>query len=227
MRLKDYSSDERPREKMIDKGASALSNAELLAILLRTGTGSMNVLDVARELLKMADGKLNNITSMSCEGLCRIKGIGPDKAVTVSAAFELGRRASMESVIDNKTSVSNPRTVFRIMLPIMKGIDHEECWCLFLNRANYIIAKECMSRGGLDSTVFDIKSILRKAMERKACGIIIVHNHPSGNPLPGENDIRETRNLKKALDTCGIALIDHVIIAEDSFYSFADECISK
>ena len=113
------------------------------------------------------------------------------------------------------------------MLPIMKGIDHEECWCLFLNRANYIIAKECMSRGGLDSTVFDIKSILRKAMERKACGIIIVHNHPSGNPLPGENDIRETRNLKKALDTCGIALIDHVIIAEDSFYSFADECISK
>lgn len=227
MRLKDYSSDERPREKMIDKGASALSNAELLAILLRTGTGSMNVLDVARELLKMADGKLNNITSMSCECLCRIKGIGPDKAVTVSAAFELGRRAAMESVIDNKTSVSNPRTVFRIMLPIMKGIDHEECWCLFLNRANYIIAKECMSRGGLDSTVFDIKSILRKAMERKACGIIIVHNHPSGNPLPGENDIRETRNLKKALDTCGIALIDHVIIAEDSFYSFADECISK
>ena len=95
MRLKDYSSDERPREKMIDKGASALSNAELLAILLRTGTGSMNVLDVARELLKMADGKLNNITSMSCEGLCRIKGIGPDKAVTVSAAFELGRRAAM------------------------------------------------------------------------------------------------------------------------------------
>lgn len=227
MRLKEFSSDERPREKMLEKGAPALSNAELLAILIRTGTGSMNVLDVARELLKMAGGKLNNITSMSCDCLCRIKGIGPDKAATVAAAFELGRRVAMEPIIENKTSISNPKTVFRIMLPVMKGIDHEECWCLFLNRANYIIAKECMSKGGLDSTIFDIKCIIRKAMERKACGIIIVHNHPSGNPVPGENDIRETRNLKKALDTCGIALIDHIIIAEDSFYSFADECVSK
>ena len=227
MRLKDLSSDERPREKMLERGASALSNSELIAILLRTGTETTNVLEVARELLKACDGKLNNIMCMSCESLCRIKGIGPSKAVTIAAAFELGRRAALEPIIDCKTSLSSPRSVYRIMLPAMRGLDLEECWCIFLNRANYLIGKECLSTGGSDSTVFDIKSIIRKALERRACGIIIVHNHPSGNPMPGESDIRETRRLKKGLDTCGIALIDHIIIAEDSFYSFADEIISK
>ena len=227
MRLKELNHDERPREKMQEKGASALSNSELLAILLRTGTGSMNVLDVARELLKISEGKLTNIMNMSCESLCRIKGIGPSKAITLSAAFELGRRTALEPIIDCKTSISNPRAVFRIMLPLMRGLDHEECWCLFLNKANYLICKECLSSGGTDSTIFDIKAIIRKTLERRSCGIIIVHNHPSGNPMPGESDIKETRNLKKALDTCGIALIDHIIIAEDSFYSFADETIDK
>ena len=113
------------------------------------------------------------------------------------------------------------------MLPLLRGLDHEECWGIFLNRANYVIGKECFSKGGLDSTVLDIKSIVRKSLERKACGIIIVHNHPSGSALPGESDISQTRKLKKALDTCGLSLIDHIIIAEDSYYSFADERLMK
>jgi DNA repair protein RadC len=223
MKLKELSMDERPREKMLEKGPSSLSNAELLAILLRTGTGAVNVIDLARELLRSGGNKLSGIMSMPTERLCRIKGIGSSKAVTVAAAFELGRRCALEPVMDRKESICNPRRVFEIMSPRLRGTDHEECWGLFLNRANYIICKEQFSSGGMDSTVIDCKTIVRKALEKKATSLIIVHNHPSGNPIPGTNDIRETRNLKKALETCGITLTDHVIIADDSFYSFADE----
>lgn len=223
MKLKELCNDERPREKMQDKGARSLSNTELLAILLRTGTGSMNVIDLARELLKSAEGKLTGIMAMPIEKICEIKGIGTSKAVTIAAAFELGRRCAIEPIVEKKESISNPRTVFQMMAPILRGIDHEECWGLFLNRANFVLSKERFSSGGIDSTVIDVKSIVRKALEKKATSVILIHNHPSGNPLPGTNDIRETRNLKKALETCGIALMDHIIIAEDSFYSFADE----
>lgn len=227
MRLKELCRDEMPREKLVEKGAATLSNAELLAILLRTGTGRMNVVEVARELLRNCEGKLNNIMSMPPEKLCETDGIGMSKAVTVAAAFELGRRCALEPIIDSKNSITNPMDIYRLMLPTMKGLDHEECWGLFLNRANYIIGKECLSKGGLDSTVLDVKTIVRKALERKAVSMIIVHNHPSGNPMPGSNDIRETGKLKKGLETCGIGLTDHVVVAEDSFYSFADEQITN
>lgn len=223
MKLKEFCADDRPREKMLDKGASALSNAELLAIMLRTGTGELNVVDLARELLKKADGRINEVSSMTIEKLCAIKGIGPGKAVTISAAFELGRRAAAEQVIRNKRPVTAPSDVFRMMLPSLRGLDHEECWVLFLNRANYVIGKERMSVGGMESTIMDTKSILRRAIERKANGVILVHNHPSGNALPGQADIAQTRTLKSALSSCEIQLIDHVVVAEDSWYSFADE----
>ncbi len=219
--------DERPREKMLAKGADALSNAELMAILLRTGTGRMNVIDVAREVLKAAEGKLNGVASMSVELLCGIEGVGPTKAVTLAAAFELGRRCAGESIIDVRTAVSSARMVFRMMLPIMKGIDHEECWILYLNRANYLITKEKVSVGGLDSTTLDSRTIVRKALEKRATGIIVVHNHPSGSALPGNADIQATRQLEKALRTCEISLLDHVIIAESSYYSFSDEELEK
>ncbi len=223
MKIKDLCLDERPREKMLARGADALSNSELMAIMLRTGTGRMNVIDVAREILKAADGKLNGIASMSVERLCEIDGVGPTKAVTLAAAFELGRRCAGESIIDSRTAISSAKTVFRIMLPLLKGIDHEECWILYLNRANYLITKEKVSIGGLDSTTLDSRTIARKAIEKKATGIIVVHNHPSGSALPGNADIQATRQLDKALRTCDIALLDHVIIAESSYYSFSDE----
>ncbi len=219
--------DERPREKMLAKGADTLSNTELLAIILRTGTGKMNVIDVSRELLKTAEGKLNGIASMPVERLCEVKGIGPTKAVTLAAAFELGRRCAGESTINSRTAVCSPKTVFRMMQPYMKGLDHEECWILFLNRANHMISKEKVSSGGLDSTTLDCKTIVRKALEKKATGIIIVHNHPSGSALPGNADIQATRQLDSALRTCEISLLDHVIIAESSYYSFSDEELEK
>ena len=132
MRLKELCLDDRPREKMLEKGTSALSNAELLAIMIRTGTGNMNVVDVARTLLQMGGGRLNEVADMPLEKLCSVNGIGRSKAVTIAAAFELGRRCAMELAINEKVSVSSPKTVFRMMLPLLKGLDHEECWVIFL-----------------------------------------------------------------------------------------------
>lgn len=223
MRLKDLCLDDRPREKMVEKGSAALSNAELLAIMIRTGTGRMNAVEVARALLAQAEGRLNSIADMSMEKLCSVDGIGPSKAVTIAAAFELGKRCAMELSVPEKVSVSSPKVVFRMMLPLLRGLDHEECWAIFLNRANFVLGKERMSVGGLESTVVDVKAILRRALERKASGVILVHNHPSGSAMPGQADIKQTGVLKKALQTCEIHLIDHVVIAEDSWYSFADE----
>lgn len=208
---------------MLEKGPGALSNAELLAIMIRTGTGKMNVVDVARTLLSSAEGRLNAIADMPMERLCSVSGIGRSKAVTIAAAFELGRRCSMELAVPDKVAVSSPKVVFRMMLPFLRGLDHEECWAMFLNRANYVLGKERMSIGGLESTVVDVKAILRRALERKASGVILVHNHPSGSAMPGQADIRQTAVLKKALQTCEIQLVDHVVVAEDSWYSFADE----
>ena len=224
MRLKDLCADEMPREKMLSKGTGALTNTELLAILLRTGRDGMNVIDMARELIVSGGGTLGGIAEMSIERLCQISGIGPGKAVAIAAAFELGRRTAAETAECVNEPLSNSGKVFRIMLPLTRDLDHEECWALYLNRANHLISKEMMSSGGLDSTVMDCKMIVRKALEKKASGVILVHNHPSGSPQPGRADIKQTDLLKKALSTCDISLIDHVVIADSSYYSFADEC---
>lgn len=223
MRLKEMNKDEMPREKLIEKGPGALSNTELVAILLRVGTEGMNVLDVARELLKRGDNKLNTVATMPQEMLCGIPGIGKSKAVTLAAAFELGRRISVERIVDTDTKISSPEIVYRIMLPEMRGLQHEECWAIYLNRANHILGKEKLTSGGTDSTIFDIKFIAKRALERLASGVIIIHNHPSGSALPSAADISQTRSLKKALDTFDISLIDHVIVAQNSYYSFNDE----
>lgn len=221
--MKDLCKDDRPREKLLAKGAEVLSNAELLAIVLRTGTGVKNVVELARELLGHADGRLKQLASMSVEKLCEVNGIGPDKAAALTAVFELVRRCDAESFSVEKKPVSSPRTVFRLMSPILRGLDHEECWAIFLNRANYVLGKERLSSGGLDATVMDVKVVIRRAMDRKASGLILVHNHPSGSALPGQADITQTGILRNALKTCDIVLVDHVIVAEGCWYSFADE----
>lgn len=223
MKLMDLCEDERPREKMLQKGARALANAELLAILLRTGTGTSNVVDVARELIKKADGSLAEVASMPVEKLCEVAGIGPGKAVTVAAAFELGRRLSEESGAGDAMQMDSPKKVFRVMMPLMRGLDHEECWTLFLNRANRLIGKEMMTSGGQDATIIDRRVVVRRALERKACAVILVHNHPSGNALPSIDDIRQTKELGQAMKTCGLQLVDHVIISDMGYYSFSDE----
>ena len=228
MKLKELCADEMPREKMIAKGSDALSNTELLAILLRVGRNGKNVIDVARELLVSGGGSLNALSGMSIDRLCTISGIGPGKAATIAAALELGRRAAAESSHQgNHPTLSSPKTVFRLMHHQMRHLDHEECWILLLNRSNRLISKERISIGGQDSTIIDNRAIIRKAIDRKATSVILVHNHPSGNAMPSMPDISQTESLHKALKTCDLSLLDHIIIARDSYYSFADEELTE
>jgi DNA repair protein RadC len=160
---------------------------------------------------------------MSLERLRQVEGIGPSKAVAVAAAFELGRRLALESGLQGTLRLDSPAKVYRIMLPVMRDLDHEECWVLFLNRANSLIAKERMTTGGQDFTLFDKRIVMRRALERKASSVILVHNHPSGNPFPSVEDINQTKDLHRALSSCGLQLLDHVIVAGRSYYSFSDE----
>ena len=227
MRLKELCKDEMPREKMMSKGPDALSNAELLAILLRIGMDGKNVIDVARELLQSGDGSIGAISRMSIESLCKTGGIGPSKAIAIMAAFEIGKRAAIENASMTTEQISSPHKAFQIMYPAMMNLDHEECWVLFLNKVNRLISKEKMTIGGMDSTVIDNRTIIRKAFEKRASAIILIHNHPSGSALPSSSDINQTSSLNKALKTCDLSLIDHIIIGKDEYYSFADEQMTK
>ena len=226
MKMKEMVPEERPREKLIEKGAKFLSNAELLAILLRTGTGKKNAKETAENLLHDAGDRLAGLSDFSLESMTEIPGIGIYKAATVAAAMELGKRFVYEKNTSDKVSVTGPKQIYELMLPVMKGLSHEECWIIFLNRANYIIGKEMLSTGGMTATVLDVKIIIRKALEKKAHGIILVHNHPSGSPLPGSCDVKQTAILKKAAETFDISLVDHVILTDERFYSFANEEVS-
>lgn len=223
MKLKDLCVDERPREKMLAKGAGAMSNAELLAILIGSGTQRENVLEVANRLLAANDGKLSSIAGMDAARMKEIGGIGSVRYASIAAAFELGKRCCLEDPGIERIPLTDAEAVYRMMLPRLKGLDHEEFWIILLNRANYIIHKEMISLGGLSSTVVDPKLVVRKALDKRASAIIMVHNHPSGNPRPGQCDLTETERIKKAANTFDIALLDHIIICDDRYFSFADD----
>ena len=221
MVFKELSPEERPREKMKERGAGALSNAELLAVVLRSGTGGISALELAQKLLSDAEGKLSTLNGMSVERMCTHKGIGELKALSVIAALELGRRISMEPSVPMRRPITRAEQAYRIMLPIMRGIDHEECWILYLNRKNVLTAKEKISSGDLESTVINDKFIIRKMIERQAESIILVHNHPSGDPTPSVADIRQTERLKRSLSVVGYALLDHIVISSNRFSRYS------
>lgn len=226
MKISEMKPEDRPREKLMEKGAKSLDDAELLAIILRTGTGKKNAREIAEDLLASAGNRLSELACFSIEKMQEINGIGADKSVTVAAAMELGKRFVYENSSVKHVSITNAKQIFELMFPLLKGLSHEECWIIFLNRANFIIGKEMLTSGGMTATVVDVKIIIRRALEKKAHGIILVHNHPSGNPVPGSCDIKQTMTLKKAAETFDISLIDHIIIADRKYYSFADEGIS-
>ena len=223
MGIKDLRADERPREKLLARGAGSLSDGELLAVLLRSGNRDSSVLDLARELLDLADGRLSALFNLSQDRMLSLSGIGPGKASSVLAAFELGRRFLQEDSAVVKSPVLTARRVHDLMIPRMKGLQHEECWVLFLNDHQYLVGKLLISSGGGNSTTMDIRQIIRAALDKGASALILVHNHPSGNPTPGQADIRRTEELKKGLSAVGLTLLDHVVIADDSCYSFADD----
>lgn len=226
MILKEMSPDERPRERLIEKGAPALSNAELLAIIMRTGTGSRNVLEIANELLQSVEYSLVRLSAESIEFMMEIKGVGLEKASTISAAFEIGRRFALEKARTDGQAITGAEMIYNMMIPILKGLDHEECWVIYLNRANYVIGKEKIGSGGMEAITFDNDAILLHALQKRARGIIMVHNHPSGNPRPGKADIEETETLRTALRKVRKNLVDHVIISDDKYFSFADSVVT-
>ena len=198
MKIKELCPSERPREKLIERGAAALSNAELLAVLLRSGLPGESVIELANKLLREADGRLGRLFDLSAPALMRVRGSGPDKASTVLAAFELGKRFLSEGAPVVKKPIVSARMVYELMGPVLKGLDHEECWLLLLNDSNYLSGKLRLTSGGDNATVIDIRQVLRVALERKARSLILVHNHPSANAGPSEADIANTRSLQQA-----------------------------
>lgn len=222
MKIMEFRAEERPREKLMEKGREALTTAELLAILIRTGTRKKNAWEIARELLEEGDGKLDNLMGMSLWRLRKIPGIGPAKAVTIAAALELGRRAAEERV-ENGAVINDPKQIFDMMLPRLRGLDHEQCWVLFLDKSLRCLSKEKMTSGGGSSTTFDPQQILRLALDRQATAIVLVHNHPCGDCTPSKADIEQTRRIQLAVKPLNIMLIDHVIISSDGFFSFTEE----
>lgn len=220
--IKDWAEDDRPREKMMKKGIGSLSNAELIAILFGTGTRNESAVELARKLLDNADNNLNTLARQELKQLCKIKGIGDAKAISVLTALELGKRRNIEEVIERK-KISSSKDANEIFGPLLRDLPHEEFWILLLNRSNIIIDKKRISQGGIAGTVTDIRIILKTALDNMACGIIMSHNHPSGNNKPSNEDIALTKKIKDASKLLDVNIIDHIIVANDKYFSFADE----
>lgn len=227
MKIQDFADGEKPRERLLGKGPAALSDSELLAILLRTGTRGRNVTEIAKDLLASAGGRLTSLASSTPHAMSKVKGVGPDKAATVLAALELGRRFALERGKVAVRRLDNAAAVCREIYPLLKGLDHEETWVLYLRGNNSLIAKEQLARGGPSSTTIDIREITLHCLEKKARKVILVHNHPSGDPQPGQADLRETSALCKALSSLDLVLADHVIISDNAYFSFNENAVKK
>lgn len=225
MNICNWNLDERPREKMREKGTASLSNAELLAIIINSGTRTMNAVELSRKILSDCGNSLRNLSKMSLEELRSTPGIGEAKAARLIATFELAARSEAE-VPEAQPVIQSSECVAKIFRPMLRNLRHEECWILYLDRANKLIAKERLSTGGISATVMDTKIIIKKAVDKLASGIIVVHNHPSGNPYPGEVDKKQTRLLKDAAKLLDISLLDHIIIGGNRYYSFSDEAVN-
>ena len=211
--------DDRPREKYFLKGAASLSDAELIAILLRTGTASNSAVDIAKKILHSCQNQLNKLTDLSVEQLLKIDGIGPAKAVTLQAAFELGRRIRSEK-IEQQQHIHSSEDVLEIMQKKIAHLKHEEFWVIYLNQASKILQIEQIGKGGLTSTTVDIRLIFQTALCCEATNIIVCHNHPSGSTKPSKADILLTCQIEEAANFFNINLLDHVILHKNSFYSF-------
>ena len=219
--IKNWSEDDRPREKLLHKGRSTLSDAELLAILIRSGSISESAVNLGKRILSDVDNNLSNLGRLSISQLMEFKGIGEAKAVTIAAALELGRRRRGEKAL-NKDKITSSDSVFELMQPILGELPHEEFWVIHLNNSNKVIKKEQLSKGGITGTLVDVRLVLKNALEVGSTGIIVVHNHPSGTLKPSTSDKKLTQKLKVAGDSLDIRVLDHIIITEKAHYSFAN-----
>ncbi len=222
LKISQWREEDRPREKLILKGKFSLSDAELIALLIGSGTKETSAVDLGRSILAKVDGNLNQLSKLSINELTRFKGIGTAKAITIASALELGRRRKDSGPIQ-RPKIECSKDVFELMSPELVDKSHEEFWVVLLNRANFVLKKQSISSGGISGTVADPKLIYKIALDEMASAIILVHNHPSGNLKPSEADIRLTQRLRKSGELLEIAVLDHIIFTDDNFLSFADE----
>lgn len=222
--IKNWSEDDRPREKLLLKGRAALSDAELIAILIGSGNLEESAVDLSKRILAKAENNLNQLGKLTINQLTEFKGIGEAKAITIAAAMELGRRRRAEEAV-KQNKITSSRDVFELMQPILGELPHEEFWILYLNNSNKITHKEQSSKGGITGTLVDVRLVLKKALEVGATGIILVHNHPSGTLKASEPDKMLTQKLKAGAESLDIKVLDHLIITEKAYVSFADENI--
>lgn len=221
--IKSWAEEDRPREKLLLKGKAALSDAELIAILLRTGVKGSSALDIAKKILHQVNGDLNELGKLTVADLKKLeKGLGETKSITIVAALELGRRRQ-SSEIREKPVIRSSRDSFEYIYPEIADLQHEEFYVLYLNKANRVLTHRHISSGGVTGTVADVKIILKHAVELLASSFIAVHNHPSGNLKPSQADIELTKKLREAAKLLDVSLLDHLIIGEKNYYSFADE----
>lgn len=220
--IKNWAEDDKPREKLLSKGASSLSNAELIAILIGSGTKNISALELSKEILHLSDNNINSLGKKSISELIKHKGIGTAKAITIVAALELGKRRKAEDIL-NQNKITKSIDVFNVFLPFLGDINHEEFWILTLNRSNKIIKKHKISQGGLSSTIIDNKLIFNLVLSDLASSIVLCHNHPSGNLNPSNNDIEITKKITEAAKLFDIKVLDHIIVTQTNYYSFADE----
>ncbi|MCM4160462.1 JAB domain-containing protein [Antarcticibacterium flavum] len=220
--IKKWASGDRPREKLMQKGKMALTDAELIAILIGSGTPKQSAVDLSKKILASVNNNLNTLGKLSMAQLMEFNGIGEARAISIIAAMELGRRRRSEEALE-RIKITSSSSVFELLQPIIGELPHEEFWILYLNNSNKILEQYQISKGGITGTLVDVRITLRKALELGAVSLILAHNHPSGNLNPSEADKQLTRKLKTASESLDIKVLDHIIVTEKSYFSFADE----
>lgn len=222
LKIKDWAAEDRPREKLLAKGSRALTDAELIAILIGSGNLNETAVELSKRILSSVDNSLNELGRKNIDFLQAFNGIGEAKAVTISAALELGKRRK-EAEVFNKNKIGGSKDAADFFFPILGDLNHEEFWVMLLNRGNKIIDTFMISQGGISGTVIDVRLILKTALEKLASSIILCHNHPSGTMQASDADLKITTKIKNAAEIMDITVLDHLIIAQNSYLSFADE----
>ncbi len=222
LNLKSLAQDDRPREKLVALGRQSLSDAELLAIILGSGNKTETAVQLAQRMLHQNKNNINEVAKLSLNDLKKFKGIGIVKAINIAASFELGRRKSDLDSLE-RIKITSSKTAYQLLQKRLSDLPHEEFWLLILNRANQVIKEEFISKGGISGTIVDVRLICKSAIENNASGIIIAHNHPSGQIIPSKQDKEITIKLKSALILFDVSLLDHLIIGDLNYFSFADE----
>ncbi len=221
--IREWSEDDRPREKMLRKGTSSLSDAELLAILIGSGNRDESAVELARRIMRECDDNINELARLTIADLCKkFKGIGEAKAISIMAALELGKRRKTSDFLERKQILSS-RDLFELFEPLLIDLVHEEFWIVFMNGANKVLSTHKLTQGGIQQTIVDVPLLLKMSLERLAQSIAVAHNHPSGQNKPSSEDENITRRIKQGCDAIGIRLLDHIIVARGKYYSFADE----